>query len=120
MNTHYNADHEYYLQMEGFIDEKNEHVVGGIVTYESESDEESEYLDDDSSMNSSMPPLVPRSDSFADSNEDIADRNYFTFQYEDSSSEDDMSNNDDSDDEDDENIYCVATAAVIKNNEESI
>ena len=97
------------------MDEENEHVVGGIVTYESESDD---YSDDDSSMNSSMPPLVLRSDSLADSDEDSADKNYFTFHYDDSNSNDDASNDDNSNDEDDESVYSAGTVAVIKNIEE--
>ena len=116
MNTRYNADHEYYLQMAAIMDEQNEHVVGGIVTYESESEEESEYSDDDSIMNSSMPSLVPRSDHLSDSDDDSANRNYFTFQ-DDSSSDDDNSTAT-NEDTDDESVYSITTATVIKNIEE--
>ena len=101
------------------MDEESEHVVGEIVTYESESDEESEYSDDDSSIYSSMLPLVPRSDSFADSDEDSADRNHFTFQNENSSSNNDTSSDDENNDEDDEeSVHSISTAAVIRNIEE--
>ena len=36
INTRYNADHEYYLQMEAIVDEENEYVMGGLITCESQ------------------------------------------------------------------------------------
>ena len=95
-------------------------MFGGLITCESQdSNEESEYsYDSDDSSYSTMPQLVPRSDSFLDSDNGSADKNYFTFQYDGSSiGESDSSNDDDSDD-DDESIYSATAAAVIRNIEE--
>ena len=61
-----------------------------------------------------MPPLVSRSNSFLDSDNGSADKNYFTFR-DDDVSVDESSATVEAHDDDNESVYSVTAAAVIKN-----
>ena len=67
------------------------------------------YMTATDSDESSMPPLVPRSDSFLDSNNDSTDKNYFTF-HDDDSSIDESSTSTETHDDDDESVNSMTTA----------